>query len=50
MKGELKMDYETLRELIEESISYVIQYPSMAESEIDNLTNILWKEMEKNNG
>ena len=39
------MNYETLRELIEESISYVVQYPSLAESEIDNLTNILWEEM-----
>lgn len=43
------MDYETLRELIEESISYVIHHPSMAESEIDNLTNILWEEMEGGN-
>ena len=39
------MDYETLKELIEESILYVIQYPSFAESEIENLTDILWKEM-----
>lgn len=39
------MDYDELKELIEESLQYVIQYPSLVNLETKNLTDIIWKEI-----
>ena len=43
------MDYNELKQLIEESLQYVVQYPSLVNLEIKNLTDIIWKEMEIKN-
>lgn len=40
------MDYDELKELIEESLQYVIQYPLLVDLEVKNLTDIIWKKME----
>ena len=43
------MDYNELKELIEESLQYVVQHPSLVNLEVKNLTDIIWKEMEIKN-
>ena len=39
------MDYNELKEIIEESLRYVIQCPSSVNLEIKNLTDIIWEEI-----